>query len=281
MMQISALFNNFIKCDKSNNSENVYDILKPYFIEQFNKQFPVKSTGRPRITDLGKIFDAIFAVAEEGIKTRNIKKYFDVPKSTYNRFLKLIKETDFFGNIHKSIVIDRLNNDKAVITDTFTVKSCDGSDCVGSNSTDKGRNGIKSSLITSFEDGVPLEYSVHPANEHDSKILQKMEFTNEHHGKIKKIYADSAYIGKPLKTHCKQHNICVISVPRRTRSGKLTHYVQTYEKENLKKRWRIERTIGCLRQFRGISIKRMKFINTYTCLLSFAVLCVTCLALFS
>ena len=274
-MDFSSLFNNFNEIKKQNNTANMFNIIKPIIITKLQEHLKDASTGRPRTTNLNKFLDALFAVTEEGIKLRNIKKYFDIPKTTYLRYFKICKDLDIFNLINKDL-LDEYNilNTKDYITDVEIIKSVNGSKGVGKNPTDRGRKGIKASIITTF-DSIITETKLAPANVHDSKILKDMKFVNKNNGK-KNIFADSAYVGMPLKNYCAENNIRIVSVQKKKRNGRKSHYLQTKDRIKLKKRWTIERTISMLRQFRGICTKRTYYVDSFNCMFNLAILCINC-----
>jgi len=86
----------------------------------------------------------------------------------------LISSSGLLESIYSDIVINymAIGRNDCLITDTFTVKSMDGSEGLGRNPTDRGRKGFKVSLIC---DQNLITHAVHfePANIHDSKILEK------------------------------------------------------------------------------------------------------------
>ena len=81
-----------------------------------------------------------------------------------------------------------------LITDTFTVKSMDGSKGLGRTCTDRGRKGLKVSLIC---DQNLVTHAIHlaPANIHDSKLF--IPTVNESITNLKDQFclADSGYAG--------------------------------------------------------------------------------------
>ena len=79
---------------------------------------------------------------------------------------------NFLENIYKEFVRIYIKEHPIVylITDTFTVKSMDGSEGLGRSCTDRGRKGLKVSLICD-QNLVTHAMRLEPANVHDSKIL--------------------------------------------------------------------------------------------------------------
>lgn len=279
-MSFTSLFKDFNKKIKENNTVHIFNILKTKTIEKYEEIYPVNQTGRPRV-DLDGVLDCLFGVTEDAIKLRNTKKYYNISKTTFIRYRDNIHKANIFNIINDEMLDEKnIKNNKKVIVDCEIIKSIDGSEGVGSNCTDRGRNGIKESIIIDYESKAIIESYVDKANVHDSKILQKMDYFNKQHKKLKVLYADSAYIGKQLRVNSRSNNIRLVSVPKKLRNKKLSHYLQTTDRKNLKQRWGIERIISIYRQFRGISIKRTKKINAFRCMFSLVSMCITCLSLF-
>lgn len=156
----------------------VFEKIKPYVKErivQFLDGRRKSTRGRKREVDLDHLLDCLFYITDNGIKLSYTKELFNIPRSTYYFYFKLISDSNILEQIHNEIVkeyhTDVFDEDHSyMITDTFTVKSMDGSDGVGRNPTDRGRNGIKVSLICDHMQVTHAVYIV-PANVHDAKTL--------------------------------------------------------------------------------------------------------------
>ena len=217
------------------------------------------------------------------MKVAFLKEKCGISKSTFYYYFSLISKHSFFEKIHVDIVKKYriLEPDDYLMTDTFTVKSMEGTEGVGRNPTDRGRNGIKVSLIC---DQYLITHAVHvtSANTHDSMILAPTieASISDLHGK--KCLADSGYAGhKYISKIQSKTGILLISKPKKTRSSMMSHHISKEESVLLqKKRNYIERLIGNIRKFRGLMIKYTQKISSYRTYLLLAICCITCYHLF-
>jgi hypothetical protein len=266
---------------------DVYTYLKPYLkdkITEFLDSRKISNRGRKRTINWDKFLDCMFCISDNGLKMSYIKELFDISKSTYYYYFSLISEAKLLEQIHSEFVkyFSDIQTQDYVITDTFTVKSMDGSEGVGRNPTDRGRKGIKVSLIC---DQRLVTHAVHleSANVHDSKILIPTINVSVSNLKNKKCLADSGYAGQKYITKVNtETDIQLISKPKKTNNRfKMSHIISTSDTVLLeKKRNNIERLNGNIRRFRGLMIKYTKKISSYLTYLYVALLCITCYGLF-
>lgn len=224
-----------------------------------------KSTkGRKRKTSMEAFLKAVFGVARYGVSTTALKELYGIPKATYFHYFKLFQQSGILREL-----MDQTKNKLSdiLIGDTFTVKSHDGSDSVGANPTDRGRKGIKVQVISDIS-GIISSVCSEPANKHDSKIFIKHLRNYDQH---KIMLLDSAYVGKPVQEHAVKNNIRPVVVPKKLCNGKQSHVLDSQDLVLIKKRWTIERIIGVLRRFKGVSNKFTKTISGYQCYLLLAV----------
>ena len=267
--------------------KEVFNTLKTYLkskIITFLDTLKISNKGRKRTIDWDKFFDCLFYITDNGLKMSYLKEKCGICKSTFYHYFSLISNSSFFEQIHAEIVhtYGKLEPDDYLITDTFTVKSMEGSEGVGRNPTDRGRNGIKVSIIC---DQNLITHAVHltSANIHDSKILipTTESSISDLHGK--KCLADSGYAGHKYISKIKQiTGISLISKPKRTNNLSIMSH-QISEKDSIllqRKRNYIERLNGNIRKFRGLMIKYTKKMSSYRTYLFIAILCITCYCLF-
>ena len=258
-----------------NKHAEIFQLLIPYLSQQFSALLDLTKikSGRPRKLDFSSFFNAVFFQCQSGAQTRHIPKYSGIAKSTYLRYFEKLKTSRLLESINSCILAEApLPN--IFTTDTFTVKSMDGSEGTGRNPTDRGRRGIKVSLISDAQKVIRhVEYGA--ANVYDSNMLittLKTQFP-----KRVRLYADSAYIGERISDHGLKHKARLIAQPRRTRGTKKTHILRKGDKEEMKMyRNGIEHNNCWLRRFRGIHNKWVKTMDSYRCLVFLAVLCINC-----
>lgn len=267
----------------------VFKRLKPLFIERIHTFLETRTlyhTGRPITTDFNKFFDALFFIVESGSQIRYVKEAYGIPKSTFYRYLKIITEHNILKNIYEDILKtqkDSLQN-TPLIADTFTIKSMRGSIGLGPSATDRGRKGLKVSLICDTKRVVRAVH-IGKANTHDTKLLldtiDQIDLPIEPNQVITCL-CDSGYVGRKLRRVCREKHFRLIVKPRRTREkGKMTHVLLKTDAQLLKeKRNQIELLNGHIRRFRSLMIKWVQNITTYECFLYVALLSITCYQLF-
>jgi len=284
-MNFANLFINFNLCTNRKYFET-FKCLKPFVLQKLKETIHNNrkhQTGRPITTDLNAVIDAVYYLCESGAQFGSVENLFHIPKSTFYRYFNLINQSKLFERIYQQI-IESIPPPNLLITDTFTVKSMRGSIGLGRNPTDRGRKGLKVSIIC---DPNRITHAVHlaPANVHDSKLLIHT---------IRKLYsirrsvkpviclADSGYIGKQLANDCLQHHIKLVAKPKKVNhSGKLSHILDPSETILIQKlRNRIELLNGQIRHFRSLMIKWVQSISSYSTFLFVSLLCITTHQLF-
>jgi hypothetical protein len=261
--------------------EKVFQNLKPWFIERLETIITQNKSvrGRKRTTDLGLIWECLWGLLDNGFKMRFVQTAYRVAKSTMYYYFGIIRNSGLLPEIYQAIVQSYYQDRKPqyLITDTFTVKSMDGSEGTGRNPTDRGRKGIKVSLICD-ENRIVMATHISPANTHDTKVLVPtcrdtfIPVTPD-----VEMLADAGYAGK---NYIKQTNqvarINLVVKQKKTRYGGLSHTITSAQQATLLHRNRIELLNGQIRRFRGIMIKYTKSVASYYTLLMLAIIVVSC-----
>jgi len=240
------------------------------------KSRSIKQTGRPITTDFNKFLDALFFLCESGSQSHYVKDLFGISKGTFYRYLKLLSDYQILKNVFE-VVIKSVPLSGPLITDTFTVKSMRGSLGLGCSATDRGRKGLKVSLIC---DTKRITRTVHigTANTHDSKLLVQTTINFQQPNEPVRCLCDAGYIGKQLAIECMKKNLKLVVKPKKVgRKGQLSHHLNDNDEMDLKKyRNQIELLNGNIRRFRGLMIKWVTTITTYQSFLFVSLLCITC-----
>jgi len=262
-----------------------FQTLKPRIIERLEQILvgtKVSSRGRKRTTDLGIICDGLWHLSDSGIKMGSLADLLRIPRSTLFYYFNIIRNTNLMADMYKMIISEYYEDHwpEYLITDSFTVKSIDGTEGTGRNPTDRGRRGIKVSLICD-ENRITTAVHISGANTHDSKLLiptHKDAFVE--FDEIDCL-ADSAYVGKNYipKIH-DESAMSLISKPKKMSNGKLSHILTADQLDKLSYRNRIELLNGHIRRFRGVTIKYVKSIKSYRVLLFLSLLVITCYQIF-
>ena len=138
-------------------------------------------------------------------------------KYIWNKFLhqysikKLAKNPNYFMNL---------------FTDTTMIKSLQGTDCIGRNPTDRGRNGTKVSVIVDQGKVAISECVMFPANVHDLKTLMPTMFkvpivVKTDKRRTIRIAADKAYRNKDLAQNVLRMKIRLVTEPIRPKDKAL------------------------------------------------------------
>ena len=170
---------------------------------------------------------------------------------------------------------------KTLITDSFVVKSMRGSKGLGRNPTDRGRKGLKASVICDV-DRVVRAVHLGSANTADTNMLIQTIDKYEQPTQMVECLCDSGYVGREVRNLCRTKNYRLIVKPRNTsKKGKKTHILSKRDAELLRaKRNQIELLNGHIRRFKSLMIKWVRNVSTYECFLYVALLCITCYQLF-
>ena len=260
----------------------IFKRLKPLFIQKLKLALSMRTlcpSGRKRNFDLiEKFFDALYYMMESGAQTKNIKEFFGISKATFYWYLNWIIDHSFLEIIYKEL-IQTLPSSNLLITDSFTVKSMMGSIGLGRNPVDRGRKGLKVSLICDT-DRIVRGVHIGAANQHDVRLLTDTieDLPDSHPSELISILCDSGYVGKRIRQECREKNFRLIVKPRKTRKkGKPSHILLKSDMELLKNnRNLIELLNGNIRRFRGLMIKWVRRIDTYQCFLYLSLLCISC-----
>lgn len=262
----------------------IFDTLKPLIIEKiidFLSHRQIRHTGRPITTDFNRFLDALYFISESGAQFKYVTNVTGISKGTFYRYLKLVSENNIINDVYEQAIQNYPLAD-LLITDTCTIKSMNGSVGLGRNPTDRGRQGLKFSLI-SDTNRVVRAVTIAGANRHDSQLLVETIDQLDPPSNMVTCLCDSGYVGKKLRETCRSKNFRLIVKPRRTvKLGKMTHVLLKKDAELLRKnRNQIELLNGQIRRFRGLMIKWVRHISIYTCFLYVALLCITCHQLFT
>lgn len=273
--------------DSPKKYKEVFQILKPSFKEkiiQLLKDRKKSNRGRPCSVDWNKFLDCMFSICDNGTKLSYCKEHYGIARSTYFFYFGIISSSKLLEKFYSEI-LSRLSTSRPeyVIADTFTVKSMDGSNGLGRNPTDRGRKGLKVSLICD-PNLVVLSALTDKANVHDSKLLEPTIKICSSNLKTVKCLADSGYAGRKYIEKIKENTgVNLVSKPKKTRNPKLmSHKLSEDDSELLKKKRNgIELLNGQIRSFRSLMIKYVKTIDSYTTYLYLALICISCYNLFS
>src|SRR5258706_3537456 len=200
-MEFRNLFaNNNIK-DDPQKYYSVFRKIKPLIVSELEntlEAMKISKTGRPRKVNLGNIVDAVMFISYSGSQMSFIKDLFKISIGTFYRYFKTIKEEKIIENLYYNLISQfPLEEDNILITDTTSIKSFYGSEGLGRSSTDRGRKGLKISILSDrhyISRGIDLR----PSNNHDCKIFKGILDQMEIYPQRTLCLCDSGYIGKEI-----------------------------------------------------------------------------------
>ena len=276
-------------------SSMVYQTIKPTLIARFKKYLATRKkskAGAPVKYDLSKFFDVVFEQMDSSLKNSCIKRQFPSIAGSYKRYFKLLKESNIMEELFtQSTLVTRVN--QLFIVDSFTVKSTNGKEGTGVNYLDRGRKGVKVTLIVNTNKVVKLIY-LSPANKSEVGCLRHIVDTNEFRKST--ILADRGYLSKALRDMCKAKGLKLLTEPKKTSNSRLkrkwvckgctarktctgpkrcknnqepqvdkfTHTLNSQEQQLLHEhRNKIEHCNGYLRRFRSINVKSVRLRSSY------------------
>jgi putative transposase len=142
--------------------------------------------------------------------------------------------------------------------------------CVGKNPTDRGKQGVKKSLLVEAEGG-PLAVAISGANTHDSQLLAVtldaivVERPQPSEQAPQNLSLDKAYDNQAVEEILSKRgytpHIRRIGEEKRDEKGEKTHPAR---------RWVVERTFGWLSRWRGILVRHDKKANNYLAIVKLA-----------
>ena len=145
-----------------------------------------------------------------------------------------------------------------------------GGDLIGPNPTDRGKKGVKRSLLTEG-DGGPLAAAVSGANRHDTKLLSEtldavvVERPQPTAENPQHLCLDKAYDNPTGHQAVGEHDY----IPHIRRIGE-EELDEHGEKRYPARRWVVERTLGWLSKCRGILVRYDKKSQNYLALIKLA-----------
>ncbi len=150
--------------------------------------------------------------------------------------------------------------------DVTIIKSINGSDSIGPNPTDRGRNGNKISILVDHI-GVPISRIITEANKSDHKLTDKTLQKSKLKRKSKSfLYADKDYSNKYTKQVADEHNF-ILNAPNKKNFKKPLF---KEPKDGNYCRYVIEALNSWIKNFKRLRNRYERYINSYDGFLLFA-----------
>lgn len=141
-------------------------------------------------------------------------------------------------------------------------KARSGGDLIGRNPTDRGKNGVKRSILVD-EHGGPLAAIVAPANRHDTKLLAET--------------LDAIVVDRPEQSQERPHHLCLdkgydnpTGHSAADAAGYVAHIrpigeepIAPEERTHPPRRWVVEACLSWLSRWRGLLVRYEKKASNY------------------
>lgn len=277
-------------------SWDIFQAIKPTLIRRF-KDYLAKRTkskaGAPIKFELSKFFDVVFEQMDSSLKFSYIKRTYPTVAGSYKRYFRHLKESGIIEDLFTQSALIT-NKNQLFIVDSFVVKSIDGNEGTGPNYLDRGRKGVKVTLLVNTNKVIKMIF-LSPANQSEVRCLQNIVDYN--HFRKCTILADKGYLSKKLRERCALKGLKLITPPKKISSkpnpnwickgctagktctgpkmcrnrqnnhnngDRFTHLLNIHEEKLLTDhRNKIEHCNGYLRRFKAINIKSVKLRSSY------------------
>ena len=206
--------------------------------------------GRP-VADKRSVVAGIFWILDNGAKWKDLPEEFG-SKSTVHRWFKIWVQAGVFEKIleRAARVVEQRGEYRLYeffIDGTFS-KAKGGGDGIGSTKVGKG---VKIMILVDAG-GLPVAIDTAPANQHETKLVQRLFDFVLPRAKVERVIGDKAYDSDPLDAVLKEQGVELIAAHRanrrkRTQDGRPLR--------RMARRWTVERTISWLQNYRRLCIR--------------------------
>lgn len=245
--------------------------------EVVQKYYSSPTPGRQLQHKLDDIIEGILYICKTGIQIK-FTDYKGIPGTAImyhyykwvadNIFYKCwIKVYNMYQTRHKYN-----KNLNYLSVDCTYIKSINGNNCIGRNSTDRGRNGNKLSVITDLI-GVPVGYYLAPANISDEKLLDKTLKSKIYKRKSRSnVYADKGYSSNPSIKVVNDNNGRLFAPNKKNFIKPL--FINTSKLTKI--RYVVEAQFSWLKSYKRIILRYDRLVNNFENFILLAFSMITC-----
>lgn len=223
-----------------------------WLCERIPDPVPDPRGGRP-LADKRKVVAGIFWVLDNGAKWKDLPARFGAKSTVHRRFAKWAREGVFETLLQAAgrRVEDRGGYKvyECFVDGTFA-KAKGGGDGIGCTKAGKG---VKIMVIVDAR-GLPIAIDTHPANPHESTLVQGLFDFMLGDQVPQRLIGDKAYDSDALAEELAARGTALIAPHRRNRRPEN----KTQDGRPLrryKRRWKVERTIAWLQNYRRLCIR--------------------------
>ena len=265
--------------------EDLIFIGKP-LIEFIKKQVTKKyythiTPGRSIQHNLQDIIEGILYICKTGTQIRFVNYKGIAGSALYYHFRKWTIGgvfSDCWNKVYDKYQKNCKHNKnlKHLSIDCTKIKSINGIDCIGRNSTDRGRNGTQLSVIVDLI-GVPVGYYLDPANVHDTKMMHNTFKNKIYKRKSRsKLYGDKGYSIKNCVKIAEDYNCTLLCENKINAVNKLFPDNNKTVKDIRKHRYVVEASFSWMKGFRKIILRYDRYIDNFEAYILIAFSLVTC-----
>lgn len=246
--------------------------LSDAFWERFRPLLPPERPqprgGRPRF-DARRCLEAILYLLRTGIQWKALPRCMGAPSTVHDRFQEW-RAAGVFGDAWR----EALRTYDSEVGLAWRWQSLDGGmnkaplggPATGPNPTDRGKRGVKRSILTDAE-GIPLAAVIAPANRHDSKLLEP---TLEARVLLPPVTSQNLCLDKGYDfPFCRAIAGDFQFTPHIRPIGEEPRRMERNRKRKAR-RWVVERTLGWLNRCRRLLIRWEKKAENHLAFLSLA-----------
>ena len=223
--------------------------------------------GRP-CANKRKVIRGIFWILDNGAKWKDLPRRFGT-KSTVHRWFQTWVRDGVFENIMREAgrCIEERDGFKlyeCFVDGTFA-KACGGGDGIGCTKAGKG---VKIMVLVDAR-GLPVSVDTMSASPHESQLIQRLFDFMMTEDLPQRVIGDKAYDSDYLDEELAHDGIELIAPHRRNRKPEnVTQDGRTLRR--YKRRWKVERTIAWLKNFRRLCIRWEKSTQLFSGFLHFS-----------
>ena len=219
-----------------------------------------------------QMMDGIFYVLRTGCQWKALPRSLGAPSTVHDRFLEW-RKADVFRRLWQAGVLeyDELQglDWEWQAMDGAMTKAPLGGEGTGPNPTDRGKKGVKRSLLTEGH-GIPLAVAVEGANRHDMKLVEPT---------LKELIVERPVPEETPQNMCLDKGYDYDEVRDVLQARGYTAHIRARGEETQAKReipgyrarrWVVERTHSWLNRFRRLLIRWEKDVENYLAMLHFA-----------
>ncbi len=217
------------------------------------------AVGRPE-WDNRKTLEGIFLIVKTGMQWKFLPKELGKVSTVHGKFRRWIKNGVFEKIMEKAKKLYINSLDKPITwfaSDSSHSKAPLANNWSGKNPTDRGKRGIKRSIIVDIN-GAPLAVYTGPSNKHDSKLFDQTFYNlkPKKTGFAKIMATDAAYDSQYARRLCKKYDFALLAATNIRRDKNKKKYNPSF-------RWIVERTFGWQSWFRGLKTCWTKTKNSF------------------